>query len=121
MKPIETAQPRRSMLSKLAEGRMLAKLAGCSLVAMGLLAAAVAPASADDDDWGHGHKHKHKHWKHRPHGPAYGYYYAPPPPPVYYQPAPVYYQPAPVYYQPPPVVVYPRKPSVSIVFPIEID
>lgn len=116
MTPNDTETKRRSLL---------AKTVACSLVACGLLAAAIAPASADNDDWyGHGNgHHKHHRWKHYPQGPAYGYYYAPPPPPVYYAPPPpppVYYQPAPVYYQPAPVVVYPRRPSVSIVFPIDI-
>ncbi len=130
MTSLETQKPRRSMLAKLAAG---------SLRAIGLLAAGVAPASADDDDW-HGKKHwKHgnghgKQWKHNQgHWDGYGqgYYHQKPrrpkvvyyaPPPVYYAPPPpVYYQPAPVYYQPAPVYHYPRKPSVSIVFPINID
>ena len=123
MTPNDTETMRGAPLTKTKGGRMLARLAGCSLVAVGLLAAAIAPASADNDDWGHGHgHHKHHRWNQYPQGPAYGYYYAPPPPPVYYAPPPppVYYQPAPVYYQPAPVVVYPRRPSVSIVFPIDI-
>lgn len=119
MTPRETESPRRSLIAKLAVG---------SLIAAGLLAAAIVPASADDDDdWGYGngyghHKHKHKRCN-RPYEYSEGYYYAPQPPVVYYQPAPVYYAPPPppVYYQPAPVVVYPRRPSISIVFPINID
>ena len=130
MTSIETVKPRRSMLAKLAAG---------SLLAIGLLAVGVAPASADNNKWNNGNGHG-KHWKHNQgnwNGGGYGggyyhqrppkvIYYQPapvyyaPPPPVYYQPAPVYYQPAPVYYQPAPVY-YPRRPSVSIVFPINID
>lgn len=137
MTSIETVKPRRSMLAKLAAG---------SLLAIGLLAVGVAPASADNNKWNNGNGHG-KHWKHNQghwdgHGQGYGgggyggggyggggygYYHQRPPKVIYYQPAPVYYappppvyyQPAPVYYQP--VPVYPRRPSVSIVFPINID
>ncbi len=122
MTSLETVKPRRSMLAKLAAG---------SLLAVGLLAVSIAPASADNNKWNNGHG---KHWKHNQgHWDGYGqgYYHQKPrrpkvvyyaPPPVYYAPPPpVYYQPAPVYYQPAPVYHYPRKPSVSIVFPINID
>ena len=134
MTSIETVKPRRSMLAKLAAG---------SLLAISLLAVGVAPASADNNKWnnghgnwnnGHGNGNGHgKHWKHNQgnwDGGGYGggYYHQRPPKVIYYQPAPVYYappppvyyQPAPVYYQPAPVY-YPRRPSVSIVFPINID
>lgn len=128
MTSLETVKPRRSMLAKLAAG---------SLLAVGLLTVSMAPASADNNKWNNGHgkhwKHNQGHWDGYGNGYGYGYghhkhkhrkpkvvYYAPPP--VYYAPPPpVYYQPAPVYYQPAPVYHYPRKPSVSIVFPINID
>ena len=124
MTSIETVKPRRSLLAKLAAG---------SLLAVGLLAMGVAPASADNWKHGNGHGNGHgKHWKHNHQGHwdghGGGYYHQRPPRVIYYQPAsvyyapppPVYYQPAPVYYQPAPVY-YPRRPSVSIVFPINID
>lgn len=120
MTSLDTQKPRRSMLAKLAAG---------SLLAIGLLTVGIAPASADN--WKHGNGHG-KHWKHNQghwdgHGGGY-YYKQRPPKVVYYQPAPVYYAPPPpVYYAPPPPVyyqpvpVYPSRPSVSIVFPINID
>ena len=133
MTSIETVQLERP----LARRSMLAKLAAGSLLAVGLLAVSIAPASADNNKWNNGHGNGHgKHWKHNQghwdgYGQGYGYYHQKPrrpkvvyyaPPPVYYAPPPpVYYQPAPVYYQPVPVYHYPRKPSVSIVFPINID
>ena len=109
----ETELPRRTNWGRLA--------VGC-LVAVGIALAAGSPAMADNWNNGHGNKWK----KHHHHNSYYnyhgGYYYQPQV--VYVQPQPVYVQPVPVYVAPPPPVYYYepyQRPSVSIVFPIEID
>jgi len=109
MKTPETELPRRTNWGRLA--------VGC-LVAVGIALAAGSPAMADNWNNGHGNKHWKKHHKHHSYYNHGGYYY--------YQPRVVYVQPAPVYVAPPPPPVYyyepyyPR-PSLNIVFPIDLD
>ena len=110
----ETELPRRTSWGRLA--------VGC-LVAVGIALVAGSPAMADNWNNGHGNKHWKHHHKHHNYYSYnnYGYYR---PQVVYVQPQPVYVQPAPVYVAPPPPVYYYEpyhRPSVSIVFPIEID
>lgn len=108
MKTPETELPRRTNWGRLA--------VGC-LVAVGIALAAGSPAMADNWNNGHGNKHWKKHRKHHSYYNQGGYYY--------YQPRVVYVQPAPVYVAPPPPPVYYYepyyRPSLNIVFPIDLD